>query len=52
MNWNNVKILAKAQRTDERLFLEACFTVVNNNNFNRCIEISDQYKATVKKIIN
>lgn len=51
MDWDNIKILATATRTDERLFLESCYTLTDDNNFNRCLDLPDQYKSTVRRII-
>ena len=38
-------------KKDSRLFLESSFTYVNDNSFNRCVDMPDQYKLTISNIL-
>ena len=51
-DWDNATIKGHSNRKHSRLFLETCFTLANENNINRHIDIPEVYRAAINNIIH
>ena len=50
-DFDNTEILATEQNGGTRRFLEACYTIVDQNSINRAIDIPEQFLQTIRNRI-